>query len=81
MLPVRISWEVFLSVLIGVLRMAHFNQVCADGNILLAVEEIAPVSASEVDAMAVRMVWHLVRIRPFGVGVGRMGGGGGVLLI
>ena len=42
--------------------------------------KIAPVSALAADAMTVRIVYNLVRIRLFGVGVGRMGGGGGVSL-
>ena len=64
----------------GRLHIAHFNQGHADGNILLAVEEYCTGSDSAAYAMTVRMVWNLVRIRPFGVGLGRMEGRGGVSL-
>ena len=42
--------------------------------------KIAPVSASETEAMTMRMVWHLVSIGPLGDGVGRMLSDGGLLL-
>ena len=64
----------------GRLHIAHFNQGHADGNILLAVEEYCTGSDSAAYAMTVRMVWNLVRIRSFGVGLGRMEGRGGVSL-
>ena len=47
---------------------------------LLAVEKIAPVSASAAESMTVRMVLYLVSIVPLGVGVGRMWGVGGFSL-
>ena len=75
-------WEVVSSVLIVVgdcgwpisIRVVRMGTAC------WPLRKIAPVSASSADDMTVQMVWHLVRIGPFGVGVGRMGGGGGVLL-
>ena len=82
MLPASMLWEVALSVLIevGGCGWVISFRVVRMGTACWPLSKIAPVSASAADAMTVRMVWHLVRICPFEVGVGRMGGWGVVLL-
>ena len=69
MLPVRMPWEVALSVLIGVggCGWTISIRVVPMGTAFWSLRKIKTVSDSAADAMRVRMVWHLVRIGPFGV--------------
>ena len=82
MLPVSMPWEVELPVLIGVggCGWTISIRVVLMGTAYWPLSNIVLVSASVEDAMTVRMVWDLVRIGLFGVGVGWMGGGGAVFL-
>ena len=82
MLPVKMTWEVLLSVFIGVEGLGYpiSIRVVQVGTACWSLRKIVLVSALAADAMTVRVVWNLARIVPFEVGVGRMGGVGGVSL-